>query len=76
MADGSALALVLAALGTALLFFALIPGVGAFGVRWQWRLFRRRMLEASLAPFLRYSDLGGAEGRRGEVRIFGELEPI
>jgi hypothetical protein len=76
LAAVSALALVLAALGTALLFFALIPGVGAFGVRWQWRLFRRRMLEASLAPFLRYSDLGGAEGRRGDYRVFGELEAI
>ena len=72
----SALALLLAALGTALLFFALIPGAGAFGVRWQWRLFRRRMREASLAPFLRYSDLAGAEGRRGDFRVFGELEAI
>ena len=69
-------ALLLAAMGTALLFFALIPGAGAFGVRWQWRLFRRRMLEASLAPFLRYSDLSGAEGRRGDFRVFGELEAI
>ncbi len=69
-------ALLLTALGTALLFFALIPGAGAFGVRWQWRLFRRRMREASLAPFLRYSDLSGAEGRRGDFRVFGELEAI
>jgi len=72
----SAPALLLAALGTALLFFALIPGAGAFAVRWQWRLFRRCMREASLAPFLRYSDLGGAEGRRGDFRVFGELEAI
>ena len=72
----SALALLLAALGTALLFFALVPGAGAFTVRWQWRLFRRRMLEASLAPFLRYSDLGGAEGPLGDFRVFGELEAI
>ncbi len=72
----SALALLLAALGTAVLFFALVPGAGAFTVRWQWRLFRRRMLEASLAPFLRYSDLTGAEGPRGDFRVFGELEAI
>ncbi len=68
--------LLLAALGTALLFFALIPGAGAFTVRWQWRLFRRRMQEASLAPFLRYSDLSGADGPRGDFRVFGELEAI
>ncbi len=72
----SALALLLTALGTAVLFFALVPGAGAFTVRWQWRLFRRRMLEASLAPFLRYSDLSGAEGPRGDFRVFGELEAI
>jgi hypothetical protein len=72
----SALALLLAALGTAALFFALVPGAGAFTVRWQWRLFRRRMREASLAPFLRYSDLGGTEGPRGDFRVFGELEAI
>ena len=34
------------------------------------------MREASLAPFLRYSDLSGAEGPRGEFRVFGELEAI
>jgi hypothetical protein len=72
----SALALLLAALGTALVFFALVPGAGAFAVRWQWRLFRRRMREASLAPFLRYSDLGGSRGLRGDFRVFGELEAI
>ena len=69
-------ALLLTALGTALLFFALVPGAGAFGVRRQWRVFRRRMQEASLAPFLRYSDLSGATGRRGDFRVFGELEAI
>jgi hypothetical protein len=72
----SALALLLAALGTAVLFFALVPGAGAFAVRWQWRLFRRRMREASQAPFLRYSDLTGAAGPRGDFRAFGELEAI
>jgi hypothetical protein len=71
-----ALELLLLALGTALLFFALIPGAGAFSVRRQWRVFRRRMREASLAPFLHYADLAGAEGSRGEFRVFGELEAI
>jgi hypothetical protein len=71
-----ALELLLLALGVALVFFALIPGAGAFGVRQQWRVFRRRMREASLAPFLHYSDLSGAEGPRGDFRVFGELEAI
>jgi hypothetical protein len=72
----SALQLLLLALAAALLFFALIPGAGAFSVRQQWRVFRRRIREASLAPFLHYSDLSGAEGPRGEFRVFGELEAI
>jgi len=69
------LSLVLLALATALLFFAVIPGIGAFDVRRQWRVFRRRLEQTSLYPFLRYADLAGAEGARG-VRVFGELEAI
>jgi hypothetical protein len=68
--------LLLLSLATALLFFALIPGAGAFTVRRQWRVFRRRMREASLTSFLSYADLSGEAGPRGEFRAFGELEAI
>lgn len=71
----SGLNLVLLALGTAVLFFALIPGIGAFQVRRQWRVFRRRLQEVSLYPFLRYADLSGPAVPRG-YRVFGELEAI
>ncbi len=34
----------------AFLFYLMIPGVGAFDVRRRWRVFRRRVTEASLRP--------------------------
>jgi hypothetical protein len=68
------LSLLLLAFGAALLFFVLIPGIGAFTVRSQWRVFRRRVQECSLYPILRYSDLAAADGEQGCFRVLGELE--
>src|SRR3990170_8780485 len=72
--SGSTLALL--ALGIALLFFAVIPGIGAFSVRSQWRVFRRSILQCSQYPFLRYADISSEDGPRGSFRVFGELEAI
>ena len=59
----------------AIVFYLLIPGAGAFFVRGQWRLFRRRIREASGLPFLDYSDL--RKDRAGQsFRFFGNLEAI
>ncbi len=68
------LSLLLLAFGVALLFFVLIPSVGAFTVRGQWRVFRRRVQECSLYRILRYADLAAADGERGCFRALGELE--
>jgi hypothetical protein len=68
------LTLLLLAFGVALMFFVLIPGIGAFTVRSQWRVFRRRVQECSLYPILRYANLAEADGERGCFRALGELE--
>jgi hypothetical protein len=60
----------------AFLFFGLIPGIGAFFVRSRWRLFRRRIAESSLYPFLNYSDLSRTGDFLGRYRVFGHLEAI
>jgi hypothetical protein len=60
----------------AFLFFGLIPGIGAFFVRSRWRLFRRRVAESSLYPFLNYSDLSRTGDFLGRYRVFGQLEAI
>jgi hypothetical protein len=58
------------------LFFGLIPGIGAFFVRSRWRLFRRRIAESSLYPFLDYCDLSRTGDFLGHYRVFGQLEAI
>lgn len=67
---------VLLVLLVAFLFYGLIPGLGAFAVRADWRRFRRRILRASLFPFVQYSELKGPDRLLGEYRFFGELEAI
>jgi hypothetical protein len=63
-------------LAVAFLFFGLIPGLGAFSVRARWRIFRRRIEETSLYPFLSYSDLSREGHFLGNYRVFGTLEAI
>lgn len=61
----------------AFFFFGIIPGLGAFWVRSNWREFRKRIIELSLKPFITYSDVGkNSEGLIGEYRFFGSLEAI
>ncbi|HUV07360.1 MAG TPA: hypothetical protein VMX75_06495 [Spirochaetia bacterium] len=57
------------------LFFALIPGFGAFWVRARWRRFRSRMLGASLLPSIEYSDLR-KENKGASFRFMGTLDSI
>lgn len=67
----------LAVLGIALLFYLVVPGVGAFLARAQWRTFRRRLLAVSLYPTANPSGIArGAAGPQGEFRFFGTLEAI
>lgn len=68
-------------LAVALLFYLLIPGVGAFVARRRWRVFRRRILHASRFATAGYPEvLIGSRARReryiGWYRFFGGLEAI
>lgn len=65
----------------AVLFYIVIPGIGAFLVRHRWRVFRRRIVESSLFPFAGYSQMRrlGTEpqtGYQGCFRFIGTLEAI
>lgn len=60
----------------ATLFFLIVPGLGALGVRQRWRLFRDRMVETSLTPTITYSALHGQSPPRGISRFLGTLESI
>ena len=71
---------VYAALCAALIFYLLIPIVGAFMLRSQWRRFRERILRLKLAPRLRYRHLARAldEGKKevGRFRLRGTIDAI
>jgi hypothetical protein len=66
--------------GVALLFFLLLPGVGAFLARARWRSFRRSLLAVSRWPSAdarRDSPSGGAPDEFiGWHRFFGSLEAL
>ncbi|TVR05262.1 MAG: hypothetical protein EA403_03260 [Spirochaetaceae bacterium] len=56
-----------------------MPGIGAFVVRARWRLFRARMIDASLRPTVGYVQLRSNDpsaGYLGVYRCFGTLEAI
>ena len=61
-------------------FFILIPGLGAFLVRSQWRKFRAAMIASSQYSRISYADLRGrkegAAESLGRFRFFGVLEAI
>lgn len=64
-----------------LMFYAVIPGLGAFGVRARWRQFRSRLLDSSLFPIADYEQFrfGGTTAEAtvlGRFRFFGTLEAI
>ena len=64
-------------LGIAVFFYLFIPGAGAFRTRSGWRLFRKRIIAASLFPFVTYRDLHGAAGGcLGRFRFIGSLQAI
>lgn len=66
--------------GVALLFFLVLPGVGAFIARARWRTFRRTLLAVSRWPSVdtrRASPVGaGPGGFLGWHRFFGTLEAV
>lgn len=63
------------------LFYLLIPGVGAFNVRARWRRFRRQVLASSAFRIAEYEQFREATARPdgtdlGRFRFFGALEAI
>ncbi len=58
----------------------MIPGIGAFAVRKQWRVFRRQVLTRASFPVLSYKGVREQEGSReqtiGSYQFFGALEAI
>jgi hypothetical protein len=63
--------------GVVLVFYGLIPGLGAVHVRNQWRRFRETVRGSVTLPPLRYRDLHGtAEGAVGSFRFLGYLEAL
>jgi hypothetical protein len=59
----------------AVVFFLLVPGIGAFAVRHRWRRFRRSVAAASLLPTVTYGTLAELRAA-GSYRFFGHLEAI
>ncbi|WP_455383287.1 hypothetical protein [Salinispira pacifica] len=63
------------------LFYLLIPGIGAFNVRARWRQFRRDLLRSSGYRIAEYEQFREASARPdgaelGDFRFFGALEAI
>ena len=64
-------------IGLAGLFYAAIPGIGAFLARGQWRRFRRTIVEVSRLPTVNPSRIAREKtGFLGSYRFFGTLEAI
>ncbi|MGC9312690.1 MAG: hypothetical protein ACP5IA_08340 [Sediminispirochaetaceae bacterium] len=64
----------------ALVFYLLIPGIGAFRIRNTWRNFRALLLRAALLPPVRYKDVRSIDAAPGEqrrsCRFFGRLQAM
>lgn len=64
-------------IGLAGLFYAAIPGIGAFLTRGQWRRFRRTIVDVSRRPTVNPSRVTREKaGFLGSYRFFGTLEAI
>lgn len=59
----------------ALLFYGLVPLIGAFSVRTRWRRFRNQLMRASLSPSLTYGAVHGST-LSSVYRIFGSLQAV
>lgn len=69
-----------AILFVAVVFYVIIPGVGAFGVRRRWRMFRRRISQATLRPPVTYASVRTGSRNSASLsyaaRFLGTLESI
>jgi hypothetical protein len=69
---GLAILIVLAVAGV---LYILVPGLGAFRVRAQWRTFRRRLAESTVMPIMNRRP-AEPTSVGAEYRLFGRLEAI
>jgi len=64
----------------ALLFYAFIPGIGAFAIRSRWRKFRHRLTDSAIYTPLDYRELRRAEAEssaeKRKYRFFGHLQAM
>ena len=58
-----------------LLFYVIIPLIGAFRVRSIWRRFRKTVIDASFYPICTYREIK-VQKKEGLYRFFGEIESI
>ncbi|MCK5201185.1 MAG: hypothetical protein KAR21_22680, partial [Spirochaetales bacterium] len=58
-----------------LLFYGLVPLIGAFSVRTRWRQFRNQLMKASLRPSLTYGAVHDSTSS-GFYRMFGSLQAV
>ncbi|MDX9801426.1 MAG: hypothetical protein RBT69_08840 [Spirochaetia bacterium] len=70
-------------LSIAFLFYLLIPGIGAFLARREWREFREKIIAASTVPVIDFQKsrtagygLSGTDGYTGNYKYFGSMEAI
>ncbi len=61
----------------AVVFYALIPGIGAFAVRRHWRIFRKRIISSVSRPLMNYARLHTEKSVQEETyRFFGSLQAL
>lgn len=61
---------------TGLIFYALIPGLGAFIVRRKWRVFRKNLIRSVSFPLLDYRGLRNLSSDGDVFRFFGALQAL
>ncbi len=59
-----------------LLFYGIVPLIGAFSVRRMWRHFRSGLMSAALKPPLTYKIVYSSSAEDGVYRFFGSLQAV
>lgn len=67
--------LALLGVGASLIFYILIPVLGAFWVRKQWRIFRKQLIQSSFSPMAEFAQFRDKTINKSH-RFFGNLEAI
>jgi len=62
---------------TGIFFYILIPGIGAFIVRHNWRSFRKKIVSSTVCPLLDYRSIRGEVcNKHQRYRFFGSLQAM